>query len=78
METCNDVPRTRKFQDDGVYRLGGGYDNDAYLLAGILINAAVNLKYRTGECRGHQANLPSFRLPDVGNEKRYGHGIYDF
>ena len=37
------------FEMMGFYRLGGGYDNDAYLLAGILMNAAVNLKYRTGD-----------------------------
>lgn len=33
----------------GFTRLGGGYDSDAYTLAGIIINAATNLKYHSGE-----------------------------
>ena len=33
----------------GFHRLGGGYDNDAYTLAGIIINAAENFKYQSGD-----------------------------
>lgn len=33
----------------GYSRLGAGYDNDAYVLAGGLINAAANLKNQYGD-----------------------------
>ena len=35
------------FNTIGFYRLGGGYDSDAYILAGIIINAMDTLKYRS-------------------------------
>ena len=37
------------FSATGFYHLGGGYDRDAYILAGIIINALSNLKFRSGD-----------------------------
>ncbi|MBQ4199099.1 MAG: hypothetical protein II649_04370 [Kiritimatiellae bacterium] len=40
---------TEAFRVIGFHHLGGGYDSDAYILAGIIINALGTLKYHSGE-----------------------------
>ena len=56
--------------DIGFYNLGAGYDNDAYFLAGIIINALSTLKYSSGDypeqLQGAMHKLEAYALAKDG------------